>query len=326
VNKPSVYVTFDYELFFGPHAGSVEACILSPTTRLISLAEQYGVRFTFFVDAGMLCAMRANLHHSDALKAQYQAITSQIAELDRLGHAVQLHIHPHWEDAVLEGNSWRFDVTRYRIDHFSEADAGGLIRRYHVELQSHIKKPLTAFRAGGWCIQPFENFRSAFEALGITTDSSLYANGHMNTYSHQFDFRGMPTDQRWRFSTDPMMKDAAGAFIEIPIAATAYSQFFYAKMLLNRLFKNTKYAVLGDGRAIGGGRKRQLQSILRGDHGVVSLDSFRCTQVESALKRYESRHPDGHFVIIAHPKALSQGSFEVLARLAKKHKLQFNVL
>lgn len=325
MGKCRIYITFDYELFFGPASGSVAACMLEPTRRLMALGQHQDVRFTFFVDAGMLCALRTRMERYPELAEAYQAVTSQLGELAREGHSIQLHIHPHWEDARYSAGQWQFDLSRYRLHMFSPEEADGLIRRYHTELQQHCESAITAFRAGGWCVQPFEVFRRTFLELGIRVDSTLYEGGYMWSATHQFDFRGMPQASCWSFSHDPMMADEKGEFIEVPISSIRYSRLFCVGMAMSRLLRLKKYRVLGDGQAIGRGLSGALGLVSRGEQGGVCLDGFRCRRVESALQKFAHTEPDGRFVVYSHPKALSEGSFEVLNRLAKYHAASFTV-
>ena len=54
----NIFVTFDYELFFGVQTGTAENCLLDPTNRLIQMAEKYQARFTFFVDVLYLMKLK----------------------------------------------------------------------------------------------------------------------------------------------------------------------------------------------------------------------------------------------------------------------------
>ena len=49
-----IFLTYDYELFFGDPTGSVEKCIIEPTQRLLEIAKRTGARYTFFIDVGYL--------------------------------------------------------------------------------------------------------------------------------------------------------------------------------------------------------------------------------------------------------------------------------
>ena len=182
------------------------------------------------------------------LAESYQQVTSQIRELDSKGHTIALHIHSHWEDAIYEDGRWIFDTSRYRLSSFSRQEGDEIIRRYFNELAQHCEKPIKAFRAGGWCIQPFDVFRATFAELGIVIDSSLYKDGYMATKSHQFDFRGMPNATLWNFNSDPMKIEKNGVFTEIPIASTTYSRFLSRDVMASSAENRKVSNVRGWGR------------------------------------------------------------------------------
>ena len=50
----NIFLTFDYELFFGKHVGTVSKCMLEPTEELFNLAKGLDVSYTFFVYVGYL--------------------------------------------------------------------------------------------------------------------------------------------------------------------------------------------------------------------------------------------------------------------------------
>jgi hypothetical protein len=49
-----IYLTFDYELYFGEPTGSIEKCIIEPTEALLKVADEFGVKLVQFVDCGYL--------------------------------------------------------------------------------------------------------------------------------------------------------------------------------------------------------------------------------------------------------------------------------
>ena len=57
--SPILILSQDYELFF-QRSGTIEKCLFEPCDALLKFAVSHGVRFTFFVDAGMLLAMQRN--------------------------------------------------------------------------------------------------------------------------------------------------------------------------------------------------------------------------------------------------------------------------
>src|SRR3989338_5632646 len=64
ISAVRIYLSLDYELFFGNTSGSAEKCMLEPTRRLMAIAAKTGIRMTFFVDAGYLWKLQelASVH------------------------------------------------------------------------------------------------------------------------------------------------------------------------------------------------------------------------------------------------------------------------
>jgi hypothetical protein len=326
MNEKKIYITLDYELFFGRSSGSVDKSVLEPTKRLIEIARKHGVAFTFFVDAGMLHTMRKFVANAPELGHQYEKIAAQLRTLKENGHSIQLHVHPHWEDTVYRNGRWVVSVQRYRLHQFSDKQLTHIVTMYKEALENVVGSGVHAFRAGGWCIQPFSRIRSALHQNGIDLDSTLFRDGVMNTATHQFDFRGMPALTSWRFKDDPMQPDPAGDFSEIPISVTRYSRWFYLSMAFHRLIKTAKYRFVGDGASIGGGRLKTLKLILMGGSGVVSLDGFRVRRMRPSLKEFIPLFDTGSFVVIGHPKALCEHSFTCLDALARAYAVHFAVM
>ena len=115
-----IYITLDYEIYFGENHGTVEKCILSPTEELIRIGERTGGKFVFFVDIGFLVKLDEYRKKFPVLEQDYQAVTGQLKRLSELGHDLQLHIHPHWEDSYFNGEKWVINVKRYKLSDFSE--------------------------------------------------------------------------------------------------------------------------------------------------------------------------------------------------------------
>lgn len=97
----NIYITLDYELFFGKHSGSVENCIIKPTEALLKIVNPLKIKFTCFVDVGYLVKLEEQKEKYTQLKKDYQKITAQIKNLANQGHGMELHIHPHWKIPIL---------------------------------------------------------------------------------------------------------------------------------------------------------------------------------------------------------------------------------
>ena len=50
----NIYLTYDYELFFGKSTGTVENWIIQPAKRLPELSKKHSIAMTFFVYVGYI--------------------------------------------------------------------------------------------------------------------------------------------------------------------------------------------------------------------------------------------------------------------------------
>ncbi|MEW5757427.1 MAG: hypothetical protein AB1810_14115, partial [Pseudomonadota bacterium] len=310
----------DYELFFGEKTGSAEHCLIRPVDALLAVLDRYGVKLSLFVDAGFLLRLRREAQRHAGLGREYERIARQLRELKALGHDVQLHIHPHWEDCSFDGGKWRIDTARYRLQDFSDAEIGRIVNEYKAELMEHVGDTVFAYRAGGWCIQPFDRLAPALRAAGIWLDSTLYQNGISRDTLRWFDFRGMPAKPVWRFSQDPLVEDAAGDFVEVPISAVAVMPMFFWKMALQKKLGGAAHRSFGDGAAMQADRGYYLRLLLSPSSSVVSIDGSKAALLESAYRRRRDGTGERIFNVIGHPKSLTPHSVRELDRFLARHR------
>jgi hypothetical protein len=315
-----IYITLDYEIYFGENHGTVEKCIIYPTNELIKIAENHGVRFVFFVDIGFIIKLNEFRKKYPELEKDYLAITNQVKYLSDTGHDIQLHIHPHWEDSFYNGNKWIIDVKRYKLSDFNDTKIHTIVSNYKAALFAITKKPIFAFRAGGWCIQPFDKLKSTFIENGITLDSSVFRNGKFESKEYAYDFTGAPDKDIYTFENDVNIEQKNGTFTELPISSIKNSPlFFWTLFLLGR--KNPYlHKPLGDGRAMPapGYRKKLLTQFT---NNPVSVDGYNATLLQRALNRLLGKNKK-HMVIIGHPKALSRLSLQKIESFVIKNKDQ----
>ena len=120
--KKSVLLTFDYELFLS-ESGSPDLSLFQPTRRLISLFKKYQVKAVFFID--ILCYYR--MLEIEAEKDNREKFAAQVQELLINGHSVELHLHPHWLDAVYKNGIWDLsDLSRYKLNSLSQKEVDEL--------------------------------------------------------------------------------------------------------------------------------------------------------------------------------------------------------
>ena len=312
-----IALTWDYELFFGERSGSVEKCMLQPTTRLLEIAFKHQAKFTFFVDAGML-VKGAEI---DGFQSELALIKEQISTWSANEHETGLHIHPHWEDAVWS-SSWEFDLKRYKLADFNEPKVNQIFDAYLAVLQPLSKQKIVSYRAGGWCIQPFNKLKAAFLKHNLHIESSIFQGGKNTTSPYNYDFTSAPKKEKWFFENDECRETENGNFIEIPIASQSYSPLFFWKLfVLGRLFPK-KHKSIGNGSpAKGGGSRKDF--LTKYNHLCVSADGYFVTQILKAIKEAEQKGWES-IVIIGHPKACTEFSLnyldKLISKLSKKHQ------
>ncbi len=318
----NIYITLDYEIYFGENHGTVEKCIIYPTSELIRIAEKHDVRFCFFVDCGFILRLDEFRKKYPQLEKDYKLVTEQLKYLSDTGHDLQLHIHPHWEDSFYNGERWIIDVKRYKLSDFSETEISDIVFRYKKTLTDLTGKPVFAYRAGGWCLQPFSKLKKAFMENNITLDSSVFRNGFYVSENYDYDFRGAPDKDIYHFEDEPAAENAAGHFTELPISAIRNSPLFFWKLFLLGRKDPYLHKPLGDGRAIPapGQRKKMLTEYT---NCTVCIDGYNAHLLQKALKAQQKKKFD-NMVVIGHPKALSRYSIQKLEEFVTKNKLAHN--
>lgn len=310
----------DYELFFGEKTGSVEHCLIRPIDALLAVLDRYGVKLTLFVDAGFLLRLKHESARHPSLGREYARIARQLSDLKALGHDVQLHIHPHWEDCSFDGGKWRIDTRRYRLQDFSEAEINRIVTAYKAELMEHVGDTVFAYRAGGWCIQPFERIGPALQAAGVWLDSTLYQNGVSRDTLRWFDFSGMPEKSTWRFSIDPLVEDDVGTFVEVPISAVRVMPPFFWQMVVQKKLGGAAHRAFGDGAAMQADGSYYLRLLLRASSSVASIDGAKAALLARAYRQLPDEGGARIFNVIGHPKSLTPYSVRTLDRFLARHR------
>jgi hypothetical protein len=305
-------LTLDYEVYFGRNTGTVERSMLEPTEALLAVARRHGAKLVFFVDAGFILRLRAEMHKSPRLAAEHDAICRQVEALAGEGHEIQLHIHPHWEDSSWSEDGWKIDVSRFALHAFPEPQIREIVGRYTGVLRE-LAGPDCAFayRAGGWVIQPFERIRDALLANGVTIDSTVFAGGYREGRVQPYDFRAAPAKSRWCFDVDPLVEKKSGPFLEIPIASRRVRPDFFWRFAAAKKFGGARHRAFGDGRAIPMEGGDLVSKLLKPSTSVVSMDGYKSSFLAAAAAEYRARHMED-FVVIGHPKALTPYSLDRL--------------
>jgi hypothetical protein len=313
MNK-NVLITLDYELFFGSKVGTQKNCIIHPTNKLITILDKYNAKATFFVDSGYLVKLEEFKDKFPLLEKEYKDIVAQIKELDKNGHSIQLHIHPHWEDSHFDGTQWVMNTKRYRLHDFDKSEIEDIVFKYKKVLTNIVGDKIFAHRAGGWCIQPFDKLRDAFKKHNIWLDSTVFENGMNNSETHFFDFRNSPKKAEWNFENDPLIEEKNGFFKEFPISAYRLSPLFFWKLVFFKKFGSKEHDGFGDGTAAGGSKKDKLRMLTKFTNSVVSIDGYKSSYLQDAYDTFLKKKDNGNFVVIGHPKAMSEYSLKKLEK------------
>lgn len=314
-----ILLTFDYELYFGRNTGTVERCMTGPTDALTRIADDNGIRLCHFVDIGFILKLEEESKKNPGLSDDYDAIRRQLEQLAEKGHDLQLHIHPHWEDSRFHDGKWECDTRRYRLHDFSDAEIGDIVTKYKNGLERLTGKgKVFAYRAGGWCVQPFDRIGNALKENGILVDSSVFPGGHFRSELYDYDFRESPSMSSWRFSDDPLSPEPAGKFTELPIASIRNSPLFYWRLFLLGRLDPHRHKPLGDGVPVPApGQRRRL--LTRPTVNTVSVDGYNAHLLERALRLYKKKNMS-HMVVIGHPKALTRYGIDMLECFIRDNK------
>ena len=320
----NIFITLDYEMFFGTKFGNLTTSIIKPTRQLLNIANRHNIKMTFFVDIGYIIKLKQYKGQYEILEEDYRLITKQVKTLISYGHDVQLHIHPHWEDSSFDGSQWNIVTQRYKLHDFSDNEIKDIVFRYKQELEELTEHKIFTYRAGGWCIQPFSKIRQALEKNGLWLDSTLFNNGSAHNNTHSYNFKNMPQKSEYRFEDDPLVEKEDGYFMEIPISSYKISPWFYLKTyLLNKLGRK-RYSIYGDGMGLPSGSLWDKIKILMYTTEVpVSMDGYKSLLLQKTLDAFQQTHQK-NFVVIGHNKLLNRFSLEKLEQFIKNNHKKNN--
>ena len=317
-NIPLLAIGIDYELFFGKQHGTAERCLIEPTNALTKILDRHGAKLTVFVDAGYLD--RLSKSNVASLERTRDTISAQLQSLVAGGHDVQLHIHPHWEDCHWQSDRWQMSTERYRLHDFEQADLNALVSRYKKTLDDLSGTNSIAYRAGGWCLQPFAGIGQALEKAGILVDSTVFSGGVSQDEQRGFDYTKAPDEFWWRFDEDPQIATNEGKFLEIPISSIRVTPWFFIKDQLLKRMDPSAHQALGDGSALTASRKYYIERLTKTSVAPVSIDGAKATLLVAAYKQ-KARKPGSILNVMGHPKAFTRRSLQLVDEFLERTKV-----
>lgn len=309
----NIYLTFDYEIFFGKNSGSLVESLIKPTDLLLDTLYKNQISATFFIDT-IYIEMLLKYNFLD----DYILIKKQIQRMIMEGHRVELHLHPHWYDAKLEKNKWIFNrYNHYRMHSYSQDEVEKIFHKsikilYDIILEVDKKYKLHSYRAGGWCIQPFQDLKKYLEKNEIFFDSSVVPDAKSNNNIHYFDFKNIPKKCFYRFDNDVAKEVKNGKFIEAPVSIYNIGIFF--KIINKVLLRFVDSKEFGDGSGIEI-EKHTFISKIKSCNRAISLENISRFLFEYIIKNNKLKD----IVVVSHPKFLSNESFKCIERISKKN-------
>ncbi len=291
--------------------------MIEPTNYLLEIARGKA-QMTFFVDVGYLIALEKWKEKFPQLSEDLRAVKQQITQILEEKHSVQLHIHPHWENVKFENGAWNINVDGcYKLSDFTLEESADIVRKYKYYLDELLGYSTTVFRAGGWCIQPFDRLQAVFEELKLEIDSSVMPGMKYFTEHYSYDFSAVRSSDPYTFSSDICEEDVHGKMTEYPIATMQYSPIFYWFLYGWGRLIPSKHKVVGNGTAVAQpGRKWEVLTRRTLHH--VSADGYFALKLPLATRKF-AREGKQHLVIIGHPKSLTQFSSKKLKNYIAKY-------
>lgn len=325
--------SFDYELFLGKDSGSVQRSLINPTASMLKLLKKNGFKGMFFVDTLYLNRLLEAASRYPAARKDFAVISDQLRTMAREGHEIFIHLHPHWFDAVYQPENNKWDLSNfdhYRFSSLTEqkrAEAFRISREILSDILGDIPLPMDTYRAGGWSIQPFTDFKPYFKQYGIRYECSVIPGKWCESSGQSFDFSQAPEKGVYRFEQQVTEETPGGSFTQLAISIMEIPRWVnYLDNKFNVLFFLLKWRYawpMGDGKTI------QLTDIKQGDiHDRGRKRIFASFENASffyyfLFLRAVKKRPYMHF--ISHPKILSPMNLFFTGLFLKRLSKKFSV-
>ena len=328
-----IILTLDYEIFFGHNSGTIERCLLIPTEFLSEeIFKNFPIEKIIFVDFLFLWNLKAN-----GLNTEYEKIKKQINLLvEKLNCKVGLHVHSHWLDADYDFKTrkWKFkNYERYIFSSLDKKDICDVLDKCKFIAENLLPGyKIEWFRAGGWCIEPFEKIAPFLKKFGIKKDSSVVQGMVIKSIAHNIDFRKAPLKPYWRFNQSTLVEDPNGYFEEYPIT----SAFLYPicqRIRRISLVNNASKEIWGDGTpipiqdtsySIVSRLFEKVKKLFLKQVYMLNFEWMSAGLMKEVVKRYletvpfNMEDPKHKIIFIGHPKGISPWSVLELKRFLEE--------
>ena len=325
-----ILLTFDYELFFGKNYKTCDEVLFKPSAKIAQILSNHHVSGTFFADT---CSVFAQERNKDL--DYVKKFKEQLMSLNKMGHDIQLHIHPHWQRTTIENGEWKFPADWYRIHDFNLLGGEAIdIIRDGIAFLNETLHPVDedykciAYRAGGYCIQPYDELIKVLYSEGIRIDSSICMYKDNTVPSRYYDYKNMPNALNWwiqpcvdlqNCSTD---KPTGIALYEVPVGY--YHQSLFDRILLRNKVYYKHGEPLGKAMPTLGSDNVNEQGFIaklltyNKQYQRLSLDSMSAElaylAVKILYKMYNANNNDVYVAFVSHPKVFTGEAFDNLDR------------
>jgi len=296
-----ILITLDYEVFLGKETGSVKNDLIIPLNQLTSVVNNYGIKFSLFVDASYLYMLKKLGNKHLKLKNDYNNICANLNKLSNEGHDIELHIHPHWFFSTFNGNKWITDSSHYKLSDLKKEEAEEIFSKSKKLLEEITGKKIIAFRAGGFSAQPTDLLTHLFRKNNIKADCSVYTGAYYNSQSQQYDYRKTCNKELYTFSNDICKEDLNGDFTEIPISTLKISPCFYWKLASRKLIGISSDNKWGDGISVSTSYESIINRLTMKSNAMATIDGYKISYL---TRLCDIRKKEGMSLttIIGHPK------------------------
>lgn len=321
-----IVMTLDYELFNGINSGTVSNCLITPCDELLKVLDKYDFKATFFVDTVFLVRLIGLKDYYPELQEDWDRIKSQLIRLVEGGHDLQLHLHPQWYHASYNNGLWKSVLTDYKLSDMSPDEVDDMFEKGISLMRDITGRPVSAFRAGAYCIQTLPYLNTVFSQHKIRIDSSVNRNKASKTIKYQwYDYTRIPDSYLYQFNEDVTTSEDNGIFTEVSIPSYHISLYrFYLNYIKRKLSKFSK-THWGDGTGSIGtleGRKSSLKArilnYIRPSRIAASIDAANADNLDWIF-HLEMKKGSDYMMIMGHPKALTPYSLYRLNKFLSRY-------
>lgn len=170
MKKFTVLIEDDWELS-GNSLGNVASHQYIPSLIFMKMAKKLGINLTFMVDVAQQLEFNKHIDEDPNFRLQKNLWDDSVLLMKEYGFDVQLHLHPQWLNASLNGDLYYLN-RNWNIGKYNSVSQKALIHNAINYLHNLIRKidpdyEVHAFKGGSWGLQPSDTLFNILEEEGI---------------------------------------------------------------------------------------------------------------------------------------------------------------